>query len=366
MRTLIKNGLVVTADGSFEADVLVVDGTIEAVVRRASGPVETALAGLVADETIDATGKYVVPGGIDGHTHFELPFGGTFAKDTFETGTKAAAHGGTTTIIDFAVQPKGHALREGLDVWMAKAEGNAVLDYGFHMIMSDVNDASLAEMDQLVAEGVPDFKLFTAYPGVFFSPDDHIFRAMLQTAKNGGLILMHAENGPVIDVIAADLVAAGTTDPIGHGLARYPGLEGEATNRCIRLAEAAGAPVYFVHLSSRDALEAVSAARHRGSPVWAETCPQYLLLIARRPRQRVRGREVRLQPAPAAEGSPGRPLARPRSATTCSSSAPTTARSTSRARRSSAAATSGRSRTACRPSRTGSTCSTTSASSRAA
>ncbi len=220
----------------------------------------------------------MVPGGIDGHTHFELPFGGTFAKDTFESGTKAAAHGGTTTIVDFAVQPKGHALREGLDTWMAKAEGHAVLDYAFHMIMSDVNDASLAEMDQLVAEGVPDFKLFTAYPGVFFSPDDHIFRAMKQTEKNGGLILMHAENGPVIDVIAADLVANGTTDPIGHGLARYPGLEGEATNRCIRLAEAAGAPVYFVHLSSRDALEAVSAARHRGSPVWAETCPQYLLL----------------------------------------------------------------------------------------
>jgi dihydropyrimidinase len=278
MRTLIKNGLVVTADGSFEADVLVVDEKIEAVISRGAGAVEGALAGLVADETIDATGRYVVPGGIDGHTHFELPFGGTFAKDTFETGTKAAAHGGTTTIIDFAVQPKGHALREGLDVWMAKAEGNAVLDYGFHMIMSDVNDASLVEMDALVAEGVPDFKLFTAYPGVFFSPDDHIFRALKQTRTNGGLILMHAENGPVIDVIAADLVAAGTTDPIGHGLARYPVLEGEATNRCIRLAEAAGAPVYFVHLSSRDALEAVAAARERGSKVFAETCPQYLLL----------------------------------------------------------------------------------------
>jgi dihydropyrimidinase len=278
MRTLIRNGLVVTADGSFEADVLVVDETIEAVGRRASGAVESALAGLVADATIDATGKYVVPGGIDGHTHFELPFGGTFAKDTFESGTKAAAHGGTTTIIDFAVQPKGHALREGLDVWMAKAEGNAVLDYGFHMIMSDVNDASLAEMDQLVAEGIPDFKLFTAYPGVFFSPDDHIFRALQQTRKNGGLIMMHAENGPVIDVIAAELVAAGTTDPIGHGLARYPILEGEATNRCIRLAEAAGVPVYFVHLSSRDALEAVTAARARGAMAFAETCPQYLFL----------------------------------------------------------------------------------------
>jgi len=272
MRTLITSGLVVTADGSYPADVLV-DGETIALVGA-----DLAAAGVTADATIDATGKYIVPGGIDGHTHFELPFGGTFAKDTFESGTKAAAHGGTTTIVDFAVQPKGQPLREGLDVWMAKAEGHAVLDYGFHMIMSDVNDASLAEMDQLVAEGIPDFKLFTAYPGVFLSPDDHIFRALLQTRKNGGLILMHAENGPVIDVIAANLVAAGTTDPIGHGLARYPVLEGEATNRVIRLAEAAGAPVYFVHLSSRDALEAVSAARRRGSMVFAETCPQYLFL----------------------------------------------------------------------------------------
>ncbi len=278
MRTLIKNGLVVTADGSFEADVLVVDEKIEAVTRRASEAVETALAGLTVDETIDAAGKYVVPGGIDVHTHMELPFGGTFAKDTFESGSKAAAHGGTTTIVDFAVQPKGAALREGLDVWLAKAEGHSVLDYGLHMIMSDVNEASLAEMDQLVAEGVPDFKLFTAYPGVFLSPDDHIFRALQQTRKNGGLIMMHAENGPVIDVIAAEMVAAGTTGPIGHGLARYPILEGEATNRVIRLAEAAGVPVYLVHLSSRDALEAVTAARGRGAMAFAETCPQYLFL----------------------------------------------------------------------------------------
>jgi dihydropyrimidinase len=208
----------------------------------------------------------------------ELPFGGTFAKDTFESGSKAAAHGGTTTIVDFAAQTKGRPLREGLDVWHAKAEGHSVLDYGFHMMMADVNDATLAEMDQLVAEGVPEFKLFTAYPGVFFSPDDHIFRAMQRTRKNGGLIMIHAENGPVIDVIAADLVAAGTTDPIGHGLARYPILEGEATNRVIRLAEAAGVPVYIVHLSSRDALEVVTAARDRGALAFAETCPQYLFL----------------------------------------------------------------------------------------
>ncbi len=272
MRTLITGGLIVTADGSYPADVLV-DGETIALVGS-----DLAAAGVTADAAIGAAGKYVVPGGIDVHTHFELPFGGTFAKDTFESGTKAAAHGGTTTIVDFAVQPKGKALREGLDTWMAKAEGNAVLDYGFHMIMSDVNEASLAEMDRLVAEGVTDFKLFTAYPGVFLSPDDHIFRALQQTRKNGGLIMIHAENGPVIDVIAADLVAAGTTDPIGHGLARYPILEGEATNRVIRLAEAAGVPVYFVHLSSRDALEQVTAARGRGARAFAETCPQYLFL----------------------------------------------------------------------------------------
>ena len=233
---------------------------------------------MTADETIDATGKYVIPGGIDVHTHMELPFGGTFAKDTFETGTRAAAFGGTTTIIDFAVQSRGTSLREGLDAWHAKAEGNAVADYGFHMIMSDVNDATLAEMDGLVAEGVTDFKLFTAYPGVFYSDDGAIFRAMQQTAKNGGLIMMHAENGMAIDVVAAQTVAAGKTDPIGHGLARYPIFEGEATNRVIRLAEAAGVPVYIVHLSAREALDAVRAARDRGTQAFAETCPQYLFL----------------------------------------------------------------------------------------
>ena len=163
MRTLITNGTIVTADGSYPADILV-DGEAIAQIGR-----DLAAAGVTADETIDAAGRYVIPGGIDVHTHMELPFGGTFAKDTFETGTRAAAFGGTTTIVDFAVQGKGQSLREGLDAWFAKAEGNAVADYGFHMIMSDVNDATLAEMDGLVAEGIPDFKLFTAYPGVFYT-----------------------------------------------------------------------------------------------------------------------------------------------------------------------------------------------------
>jgi dihydropyrimidinase len=272
MRTLISNGTIVTADGSTQADVLI-DG--ETVARIGIG---LAADGATADETIDAAGRWLIPGAIDAHTHMELPFGGTFAKDTFETGTRAAAFGGTTTVIDFAVQSKGKSLREGLDAWHAKAEGNAVADYGFHMIMSDVTDASLAEMDGLVAEGIPDFKLFTAYPGVFYSDDGAIFRAMQQSVKNGGLIMMHAENGMAIDVVAAQLVAAGKTDPYYHGVARYPAFEGEATNRVIRLAEAAGAPVYIVHLSARDALNAVRDARNRGSKVFAETCPQYLFL----------------------------------------------------------------------------------------
>ncbi|HLX34895.1 MAG TPA: dihydropyrimidinase [Candidatus Limnocylindrales bacterium] len=271
MRTLIANGTVVTAEGSYPADVLV-DG--ERIVGVGAG----LAASTMADETIDATGRYVIPGGIDVHTHMKLPFGGTFAKDDFFTGTRAAAFGGTTTIVDFAVQSKGRSLREGLDAWHALAEGNAVTDYGFHMIMSDVNDESLAEMDQLVAEGIPDFKLFTAYPGVFYSDDGAIFRAMQRTARNGGLIMMHAENGLAIDVIAADTVAAGTTDPIGHGLARYSVLEGEATNRVIRLAEAAKVPVYIVHLSAKEALNAVRMARDEGLPAFAETCPQYLFL----------------------------------------------------------------------------------------
>jgi len=272
MRTLITNGIIVGADGSTAADVLIEDEIIAAIGS------DLGATGLTADQSIDAAGRYLIPGGIDVHTHMELPFGGTFAKDTFETGTRAAAFGGTTMVVDFAVQSRGKSLREGLDAWHAKAEGNAVADYGFHMIMSDVNDDTLAEMDQLVAEGIPDFKLFTAYPGVFYSDDGAIFRAMQRTARNGGLIMMHAENGMAIDVVAADEVAAGHSAPYYHGVARYPIFEGEATNRVIRLAEAAGVPVYIVHLSARDALEGVRAARDRGSMTFAETCPQYLFL----------------------------------------------------------------------------------------
>ncbi len=269
MRTLIKNGTIVNADATTRADVLV-DGEQIALIG--------ADLDATADRTIDATDRWVIPGAIDVHTHMELPFGGTFAKDTFETGTRAAAFGGTTTIIDFAVQPRGGSLRQGLDAWMEKAQGNAVIDYGFHMIVSDVRDDVLAEMDQLVDEGVSSFKLFTAYPGVFYSDDGAIFRAMQQSAKNGGLIMIHAENGLAIDVVAAEDVAAGRTDPYFHGTSRSPVFEGEATNRAIRLAEVAGAPVYIVHMSAADALNELRQARNEGLPAFAETCPQYLFL----------------------------------------------------------------------------------------
>jgi dihydropyrimidinase len=272
VRTLISKGTIVNADASSQADVLVDGETIAAVGRDLAASVGS------VDRQIDATGKYVIPGAIDVHTHMELPFGGTFAKDTFETGTRAAAFGGTTTIIDFAVQSKGKSLREGLEAWQAKAQGNAVVDYGFHMIMSDVTEASLAEMDTLVAEGVTDFKLFTAYPGVFYSDDGAIFRAMQRAAANGGLIMMHAENGMAIDVVAEQAVDAGRTEPYEHGVVRYPIFEGEATSRVIQLAEAAGSAVYIVHLSAIQALEAVRDARDRGVAAYAETCPQYLFL----------------------------------------------------------------------------------------
>src|SRR3972149_4544023 len=275
MRTLIQGGMVVTAEGSYAADVFVDGGTIAAVGRDLGAGHGD---GSAPDKTIDALGKYVIPGAIDVHTHMELPFGGTFAKDTFETGTRAAAWGGTTTIIDFAVQSRGKSLREGLDAWHAKAEGNCAVDYGFHMIMSDVNDTTLAEMGGLVADGVTTFKLFTAYPGVFFSDDGAIFGAMQQTGKNGGLIMMHAENGPAIDGGGGRAGGGGKTPPAYHGVVRYPIFEGEATNRVIRLAEAAGVPVYIVHLSAREALDQVRAARDRGSAAFAETCPQYLFL----------------------------------------------------------------------------------------
>ncbi|WP_199550015.1 amidohydrolase family protein, partial [Streptomyces sp. N35] len=225
-RKLITGGLVITAADEIHADVLIEDGRIAAVA--AAGTRDWSA---TADRVLDATNKYVIPGGVDVHTHMELPFGGTFASDTFETGTKAAAWGGTTTIVDFAVQTKGQSLRAGLDAWYAKADGNCAIDYGFHMILSDVNDRTLKEMDLLVEEGLSSFKLFTAYPGVFFSDDGQILRAMQRASSNGGMIMMHAENGLAIDVLVEQALRRGETDPRYHGEVRKALLEAEATHR---------------------------------------------------------------------------------------------------------------------------------------
>lgn len=270
MRTLIRNGTVVNAGGAMTADVLVEGETIAEVT--APDVIEH------ADTIIDAAGKYVLPGGIDVHTHMEMPFGGTMSADTFGTGTTAAAWGGTTTIIDFAVQAKGTSLLSTLDKWHEKADGNCAIDYGFHMIISDVNDTSLKEMETCVDAGVNSFKMFMAYPGVLYSTDGEILRAMQKATETGATIMMHAENGIAIDQLVAQAIAAGRTDPVEHGITRPPELEGEATHRAIQLAKVTGAPLYIVHLSARHALEAVAEARDTGQNVFAETCPQYLYL----------------------------------------------------------------------------------------
>jgi dihydropyrimidinase len=274
MTMLIKNGTVVTASDMSRADVLIEGERIQAI---GTGLAETG-AGAGADTVIDASGRYVMPGGIDVHTHMELPFGGTVSSDDFATGTAAAAWGGTTTIVDFAVQDHGESLAEGLDRSLGKAGPKSHIDYGMHMIVREITDATLREMDTMIDRGVPSFKLFMAYPGVFMLDDASIFRAMSRTADNGGLIMMHAENGGPIDVLVHRYLAEGKTDPINHGLTRPSSMEGEATHRAIALAELAGVPVYIVHLSSRDALNAVREGRDRGVPAYAETCPQYLYL----------------------------------------------------------------------------------------
>jgi dihydropyrimidinase len=231
-----------------------------------------------ADRVIDASGKLVIPGGIDPHTHMELPFGGTFSSDDFRTGTIAAAHGGTTTIIDFAVQYKGESLTEAVDNWHRKAEGKTAIDYGFHLITTDLPDERIPEMKQLIKEGVMSFKLFMAYPGVFLVDDATIYRAMKVAGNAGGLICMHAENGIVINEIIKEALAEGKTAPKYHALTRPTKAEAEGVHRAIAIADMAGAPVYIVHLSCYDALEEVRAARDTGIAAYAETCPQYLFL----------------------------------------------------------------------------------------
>jgi dihydropyrimidinase len=270
MGLLIQHGTVVTADKTFAADILIEGETIKEV--------RPGIPATAAHETFDASGMLLLPGGIDAHTHLDMPFGGTTSSDDFETGTRAAAFGGTTSIVDFAIQPRGTRMRDALDTWRKKAEGKTCIDYGLHMIITDLAGAGLEDMDEMVREGVASFKLFMAYPNVLMVDDATIFRALRHSAKNGALICMHAENGSVIDVIIQQALAEGKTAPIYHALTRPTTAEAEAVHRAIAMAEIAGAPVYIVHLSSEDALNQVREARGRGVPVFAETCPQYLLL----------------------------------------------------------------------------------------
>ncbi|MFI6166713.1 dihydropyrimidinase [Nocardia sp. NPDC051052] len=275
--TFIHGGTVVSATGSQLLDVLVDGETIVAVVQPGSTALGADLTA-AAEVAIDATGKYVIPGGVDGHTHMQMPFGGTEASDTFETGTRAAAWGGTTTIVDFVVQTPGERLQDTLGAWHQKAAGKCAIDYGFHQIIGEVNDESLKSMSELVSEGVTSFKLFMAYPGVFYSTDGQILRAMQSAGDLGALLMMHAENGIAIDVLVEQSIARGDTAPYFHGTSRPWQMEEEATHRAIMLAQLTGAPLYVVHVSAKQALEQIATARGNGQNVFGETCPQYLYL----------------------------------------------------------------------------------------
>jgi dihydropyrimidinase len=269
MSVLIKNGNIITSVDNYVADIFIDDEKVRIIGIDLAAQ---------ADKTIDATGKYVIPGGIDPHTHLDFPFGGTVTSDDFRTGTIAAAAGGTTTIVDFAVQQRGHSLSEALDTWHGKAEGKAAVDYGFHMIILDMPDSRLPEMDEMVRRGVTSFKMFMAYPGAVMVDDATIFKSLNRSSDNGALVALHAEHGHMIDVMVKEALAEGKTSPRYHALTRPTITEAEATHRAIRMAQVAGAPVYFVHLSCFEALQEVQEARAGRGYVYAETCPQYLTL----------------------------------------------------------------------------------------
>ena len=266
---LIKNGRVVTASDDYHADVFINESTVTLIGKNLA---------IDADRVIDAAGKLVIPGGIDPHTHMELPFGGTTTSDTFETGTRAAAFGGTTTIVDFAVQTKGASTLEALDTWHRKAAGTTAIDYSFHMIITDMPEERAPEMRRLSDEGVTSYKLFMAYPGAMLSDDGTIFRTMRKAGEDGTLVCMHAENGIVIDELIKIALAEGHIEPKYHAITRPTRLEAEGTHRALAIAEVARSPVYIVHLSAYDSLKELRDAQVRGVMAHAETCPQYLLL----------------------------------------------------------------------------------------
>jgi dihydropyrimidinase len=269
MSLLIKNGRIITSSDDYYADIFIENDTIDVIGKNLE---------MEADQVLDAKGYLVIPGGIDPHTHLDMPFGGTVSADDFETGTRAAAHGGTTTIVDFAIQTKGSSTLEALDTWHEKAEGKTAIDYGFHMIITDLEENRINEMRTLADEGITSYKLFMAYPGVLYVDDGTIYRAMRKAGEDGTVICMHAENGIVIDEIVKEALKKGQTAPKYHSLTRPTQMEAEGVHRAISIADVANVPVYIVHLSSADALEQVVLARDKGRAVFAETCPQYLFL----------------------------------------------------------------------------------------
>ena len=269
MSVLIKNGRVVTAADDYHADIFIKDTTVTLIGKDLN---------IEADHIVDASGKLVIPGGVDPHTHLEMPFGGTMTSDTFETGTRAAAFGGTTCVVDFAIQQKGASTLTALDTWHEKAAGKTAIDYSFHMIITDMPESRIQEMRRLADEGITSYKLFMAYPGALLSDDGTIFRAMRKAGEDGTLVCMHAENGIVIDELIKIALAEGHIEPKYHALTRPTRLEAEGTHRALAIAEVAQSPVYIVHLSCYDSLQELRLAQARGVMAHAETCPQYLLL----------------------------------------------------------------------------------------
>ncbi|MED3623579.1 dihydropyrimidinase [Neobacillus thermocopriae] len=270
MKKIIKNGTIVTATDTFEAELLIEDGKITQIGSNLSA---------VGAEIIDAKGCLVFPGGIDPHTHLDMPFGGTVTKDDFESGTIAAAFGGTTTVIDFCLTNKGEPLKKAIQTWHEKAKDKAVIDYGFHLMISEINDNVLKELPQVIEEeGITSFKVFMAYKNVFQADDETLFKTLVTAKELGALVMVHAENGDVIDYLTKKALEEGKTDPIYHALTRPPELEGEATGRAAHFTGLANSQLYVVHVSCAEAAEKIAEARKKGYDVWGETCPQYLVL----------------------------------------------------------------------------------------
>ncbi|MDQ6598539.1 dihydropyrimidinase [Bacillus salipaludis] len=270
MKKIIKNGTVVTASDIYQAEILIEDGKV--------AQIGTNLEALGA-EVIDAKGCYVFPGGVDPHTHFDMPFGGTVTKDDFETGTIGAAFGGTTTVIDFCLTDKGIPLKNAIQTWHEKSGEKAVIDYGFHLMIGEINDDVLAQLPQVInEEGITSFKVFMAYKNVLQADDETLYRTLAFAKEHGALVMVHAENGDVIDYLTKKALADGNTDPIYHALTRPQELEGEATGRAAKLTGLANSQLYVVHVTCADAVEQIAEARKKGFNVWGETCPQYLVL----------------------------------------------------------------------------------------